>query len=271
MTIINCPETLRSKEQYQNNNVINYLVVDDFLETSFAQLVATEHRDVSQHSWIEYSHYNQKKFGVTDVSLMGLNTRNLIEELSSAPFMSWLCDVTGFNDLVFDYDLDRGGLHRIERGGFLKIHTDERSHVKHMDWMRCINMLLFLSPDYQEFRGGNLDLWDNKKRTLIESIQPKFNRCVIFGSDENSFHGHPTPLNCPENSARRSLALYYFQKSNKTLPLTPTTYIALPEDKLKRKLFTKLNTLGLYCYAVLKRYTRLDDNLLSKMRFRSKK
>ena len=37
-----------------------------------------------------------------------------------------------------------------------------------------------------------------------------FNRAVIFNITDDAYHGHPEPLNCPEDQARYSLALYYF-------------------------------------------------------------
>src|SRR5260370_24691553 len=41
-------------------------------------------------------------------------------------------------------------------------------------------------------------------------IAPVFNRAVLFETNENSFHGHPRPLRCPEGQSRRSLAVYYY-------------------------------------------------------------
>jgi hypothetical protein len=40
-------------------------------------------------------------------------------------------------------------------------------------------------------------------------VEPIFNRAVIF-SIEDAPHGHPIPLNTPEDVYRYSLALYYF-------------------------------------------------------------
>jgi hypothetical protein len=42
------------------------------------------------------------------------------------------------------------------------------------------------------------------------SVEPLFNRVVIFTIGEDSLHGHPIPLNTPEDKSRNSIALYYF-------------------------------------------------------------
>ena len=41
-------------------------------------------------------------------------------------------------------------------------------------------------------------------------VLPLFNRVMIFGTTDFTYHGHPDPLQCPEGMTRKSLALYYF-------------------------------------------------------------
>ena len=41
-------------------------------------------------------------------------------------------------------------------------------------------------------------------------VLPVFNRMMIFGTTDFTYHGHPDPLQCPEGMTRKSLALYYF-------------------------------------------------------------
>ena len=253
------------KEQFEENNVIKYIILDHFVTGNYASLVAKEHKEVPQEYWLDYSHTNQIKTGLTNKSLMGKNSRLLIEELSSSIFLEWLSGLTGFEDLIVDPELDRAGLHKIKKNGYLNVHTDEQSHTQHKYWKRRLNLLLYLSPDYEKSWGGNLELWDDRNRRPIESISPEFNRCVIFATDNKSYHGHPSPLNCPENSARRSLALYYYQKTNKALPVTPTNYMSLPNDDIKKRFSIRLNVFFLYCFALLKRYTKLDDEFFKKI------
>jgi len=49
------------------------------------------------------------------------------------------------------------------------------------------------------------------------SIAPLMNRCVIFNTDSDSFHGHPDPLKMSEDSTRKSIALYYYTASDAIL------------------------------------------------------
>jgi hypothetical protein len=44
----------------------------------------------------------------------------------------------------------------------------------------------------------------------VVTVEPVFNRMVIFTTSDTSYHGHPEPLRCPPGRSRRSLALYYY-------------------------------------------------------------
>ena len=253
------------KKRFENNHIIKYIILDNFLSENQALLIADEHRNVLEEYWLDYSHKNQRKSGLTDRSLMGKNTRSLLDELESPLFLEWLSNLTGFQNLIPDPDLDRAGLHRIKKGGYLNIHIDEMSHTKNKYWKRRINLLLYLASDHQKSWGGNLELWDNKNKKIIKSIWPKFNRCVVFATDNQSYHGHPRPLNCPEDLARRSIALYYYQKVDKPLFVTPTNYMSLPGDGLGKRILIRFNVLLLYIFAILKRYTKMTDEIFDKV------
>jgi hypothetical protein len=63
-------------------------------------------------------------------------------------------------------------------------------------------------------------------------VLPVLNRCVIFSTTDDSFHGHPHPLTCPQDVYRRSIALYYYtnqQRSNDSLDGSATHWRDLPE------------------------------------------
>jgi len=53
-------------------------------------------------------------------------------------------------------------------------------------------------------------MWDRDMQKCVQRVLPVFNRLVVFSTTETSWHGHPDPLNCPEDRTRKSLALYYY-------------------------------------------------------------
>ena len=61
-----------------------------------------------------------------------------------------------------------------------------------------------------------MEFWSNDKETnspkqKITTVDIVFNRAVIFDTTQNSWHGLPEGINCPEGQYRKSLAMYYVQ------------------------------------------------------------
>ena len=96
-------------------------------------------------------------------------------------------------------------------------------------------------------------------------IAPLFNRCVVFRTSETSFHGVPGGVACPEGRSRRSLALYYFRDEARMLSLRPTRYVPLPTDGVARRLLVRADRVAVAVYTMLKRYTPIDDRLVSRI------
>ena len=78
---------------------------------------------------------------------------------------------------------------------------------------------------------------DNKPGVCVDKISPLINRLVVFRTDDFSFHGHPTPLKCPEDRSRRSLILYYYTN---TRPAEEVESL----DKKHRALFHSPDDIG---------------------------
>ncbi len=135
--------------------------------------------------------------------------RNLLNELNSQPFLTFLSEMTGIDGLIADPYFLGGGLHETKRGGHLSVHADFNIHNR-MKVVRRLNLLIYLNEDWDESFGGELELWDQKMTAKRASIAPTIGRAVVFNTDLNSFHGHPEPLNCPPERSRKSIATYYY-------------------------------------------------------------
>ena len=132
--------------------------------------------------------------------------------MNSIKFLQFLQKITSIEEkLIIDKELNGGGLHEIKSGGMLKIHTDFNKHPT-LDLDRRVNVLIYLNKNWEKSYGGDLELWDKKMKFCGKTIQPTFNKMVIFSTNDFSNHGHPEPIMCPENVSRKSIALYYFSK-----------------------------------------------------------
>ena len=99
------------------------------------------------------------------------------------------------------------------RGGKLNMHKDYSIHPK-LGLERRVNIIMYMTPDWDESWGGGLQLWThdeekNLPKELSKQVYNKFNRAVMFDTTQNSWHGLPDPIDCPWNKSRNSLAIYY--------------------------------------------------------------
>lgn len=186
-----------------------HVVIDNFLPQSVADQILRDFPSPNSIDWISYDADQEKKLESRSELQIGKITRFVLLQLNSSFFIEFLEELTGIEKLIPDPHFFGGGLHQIERGGYLKIHSDFNKH-ENLKLDRRLNLLLYLNKNWTDEYGGHLELWDQKMKSCQKRILPIFNRCVIFNTTDYSYHGHPDPLNCPEGWTRKSLALYYY-------------------------------------------------------------
>jgi 2OG-Fe(II) oxygenase superfamily len=169
--------------------------------------------------------------------------RSIFHFFNSEPMLQFLEGLTTIDSLIGDPYFNGGGFHEIYTGGKLGVHADFRVNEQlHLN--RRINMLIYLNKNWQSDFGGDLEFWDRGMNSKVNSLAPLFNRCVIFNTDATSYHGHPDPLNTPNEISRKSIALYYYTASQKIyeeMPAHSTMYVARPTDDVNvKKLVAKL-------------------------------
>jgi hypothetical protein len=135
--------------------------------------------------------------------------RGLFYGFNSRPFIQLLQNITGIKGLIPDPYFLGAGFHEIGTGGHLSVHADFNHH-KPMNLERRINVLIYLNKDWDESYGGSLELWNDGMTSCARKLTPEFNRCVIFNTTSESWHGNPDPINHPKGITRRSIALYYY-------------------------------------------------------------
>ncbi len=248
--------------QYAAAAPFPHAVLDGVIDDSALRAAIAAFPEVDGPGWTHYLHVNERKHGATHLEDWPKPLRDLATALMSQEFIRFLEDLSGIDGLLADPSLDGGGLHRSEPGGFLNIHTDYTKHHTHPDWKRRVNVLLYLNDDWREEWGGHLELWTPDMTRCVERVQPRANRMVIFSTSDTSYHGHPVPLTCPPDQARKSLALYYFTAGSDE-PARTTHYRARPEDGARRVLIY-VDGKVLRLYDMIKRRTGVSDATVSR-------
>jgi Rps23 Pro-64 3,4-dihydroxylase Tpa1-like proline 4-hydroxylase len=196
-------------ESYISAKPFPHVAIDNFLDSQMLDSVLSEFPKPGQIHWQQFDNAREIKLASAKESNFGPITRLLFYHLNSITFLDFLSGVTGIQHLVPDPSLDGGGLHQIVRGGKLGIHADFNKHPRYgLD--RRLNVIIYLNKHWQEDYGGHLELWDRSMSRCEAKISPVFNRMVIFGTTDFTYHGHPDALQCPAEMTRKSMALYYF-------------------------------------------------------------
>jgi hypothetical protein len=238
----------------------------DFLEEDTARAVARDFPSPAAPGWTYYKHQNENKLGMTQRSMFPGVLGKVVDELNSPEFVGWLSNLTGISGLVADPVLDGGGLHQAGRGGFLNLHTDFTAHHYQQNWRRRLNLIVYLTPNWQDEWGGALEFWNSASKCRVARYPSLFNHAVIFNTDDRSLHGFPDPLTCPENIARNSLALYYYTVEDKPrLVVRATDYHARPEDSRKKAALIWLDKNAVSIYSRIKKKFGFSDQLVSRV------
>ena len=239
--------------EYANAHPFPHIYFDDFFKPEILHAILGEFPSLGgSKEDVFYSNPNEVKYASKGEYRFGPQTRAFMHFLNSQPFLEFLQELTGIDEtLVPDPYFEGGGLHQIRRGGYLKVHVDFHKH-KAMNLDRRINVLVYLNEDWKEEYGGHLDLWERDMSACAAKILPVFNRMAIFSTTDFSWHGHPDPLQCPEDRSRRSLALYYYtngrpdsEVSDKNRQRITTTFAARKGmDSSKMTVFNNLVNLA---------------------------
>ena len=203
----------QNKERFTNANPFPFIIIDDFFSKEFLNEVFNQFPNLSeQKKTTNYDNKNEVKFANNQYINFPNSIKKLFDFLNSDFFLNFLQRITNIQEkLIPDLELNGGGLHEIKKGGLLKIHSDFNKHPS-LDLDRRLNVLIYLNKDWKEEYGGHLEFWDKEMTSCREKVLPIFNKMVIFSTTDNSNHGHPDPLNCPDNMSRKSIATYYYTK-----------------------------------------------------------
>ena len=250
--------------RYRQATPFPHTVLDEFLDKASANQAQLAFPRVQDADWIHYVHVNEKKHGLNKMDRLPPYLGTVIQKLNSDRFVRFLEKLTGIQGLHADEMLEGGGLHQSQRGGFLNIHADFTVHPHKRNWKRRVNVLVYLNKDWKAEWGGDLELWERDMSACGQKIAPLFNRCVVFNTDEDSYHGLPEPIMCPDDETRKSIALYYFTVEKEAPRLRSTNYRARPQDGSKAVAIW-LDKQAISAYTRVKRTFGLNDDLMSKV------
>ncbi len=222
--------------------------IDGFLDDAFAEQVLGSFPSFEEASKLgrSFSAVNEKgKIQITDSSKFAGPVAELNRALASPEFLELLSYVFDIPNLLADSELVGGGIHQTGPRGLLDVHVDF-NYIEDRRLHRRLNILIYFNKDWRPEWGGNIELWDKDVKVCHHSFSPVFNRCVVFQTNEISYHG-VTAVNCPEGRSRKSFAAYYYTAEAPEGwdgSVHTTSFRARPNEVLKGSVLMPLERAG---------------------------
>lgn len=246
------------KNKFLNSPPFEHVVINNFLEESYAEKIS-ELFPKLDNNWHEYKNPIEVKYTFDNINSLPIELKNYFYYLSTPEMTSIIRNITDIDNLEPDEYLHGAGVHLHPRYGRLNIHLDYEKHP-YSGKERRINIILFMSKDWDINWNGANELWNSDVSKCISKTDIKFNRAILFKTNDISWHGLPDKILCPENIFRKSLAYYY---------VSPLNSQKIEEEYRKKAKFVKRpedpydkNMQKLYEIRPYRRITKEDMDLL---------
>lgn len=203
-------EDTDAPNRYKNSGAIKYVVFDDLLPRSLAEELYQnfpENDDMTLRSGLQERKYISVEFplysSIVQDCLYAFQEQIVIDSIGR------LC---GIEDLSGDTELYAGGVSSMTDGCYLNPHIDN-SHDRLRQRYRRLNMLYYVSAEWDSDTEGCLQLWSDGLKCKPISIPSSFNKLVIMATDKNSIHSVSRISNQP-TSRRLCISNYYFSPNS---------------------------------------------------------
>ena len=207
-----------------------HFVVDDLLPGPDAQAVFAAFPRNGE-GFFDRATFREKKRTSADLSDHDPVLADVTYALQDERVVARIGDIIGMETLEPDPKLYAGGLSMMFPGDYLNPHIDN-SHDSDRTRYRRLNLLYYVSPDWQLEYGGNFELW-NEAKTAPRTIVSHQNRLVVMETNKTSWHSvSPVTADRP----RCCVSNYYF--SNRSPDGSDyfhvTSFVGRPNQPVRR-------------------------------------
>ena len=230
---------LSEKFQESSRHVgVRYVAIDDLLPIELCNEIYLKFPKVDKMrlmSSFREQKYTSKNFDEFDPILAEITFA-----LQDPEVVRLIETITGIKDQTADSSLYAGGLSAMTKNNFLGPHLDN-SHDGDRQLYRTLNLLYYVTPDWDVDYGGNLELWDQKVNDNV-TIHSKFNRLVLMETTPSSWH---SVSKFKSEQTRYCVSNYYFSPQSPTGKdyFNVTSFSALPSQRLLR-VWSKFDSFG---------------------------
>jgi hypothetical protein len=226
------------RNEFLNAQPFQHVVIDNFFEAAFAELLLAEFPRFDPKLARNETGRTERKAVRTDIGNISPAYQRLYAMISGPEFLELISGISGIPDLLLDPKMFGGGTHENLHGQELDPHVDfnyDESRQLH----RRLNLIVYLNTEWRSEWGGAIEIHSNPRRpseNQVRGYDPLFNRCVMFETNEHSWHGFPR-INLPENKrhlSRKSISIYLYTRERPAAEVVPehgTFYVQRPLPK----------------------------------------
>jgi Rps23 Pro-64 3,4-dihydroxylase Tpa1-like proline 4-hydroxylase len=200
------PEVSRMKAEFATAGRIGSTTVDDLLPAETARAIfeafPRAERMVLKRSIKEHKHVAAQMDAYDPI------LEEAVYAFQDSRVVDLVSQITGLRAMEPDADLYAGGISLMTKGGYLRPHLDN-SHDGSQGRYRVLNLLYYVTPEWQADWGGSLQLWDRGPQTEPRTIPSLFNRLILMVTNRTSWHSVNT---ITHEGSRCCVSNYYFSK-----------------------------------------------------------
>jgi len=225
----------RYRDAFLHAAPFKHVMMENFFEPAFADRLLAEFPSFDPKLAMNEMGELGGKAVNTKIREISPAYKELYELIGSKGFLEMMSRLSGIPDLVMDPKLYGGGTHENRHGQELDAHVDF-NYDEAQGLHRRLNIIVYMNRDWKTEWGGAIEIhsnpWDHE-HNQIQAFDPLFNRCVMFETNEYSWHGFPK-IDLPEdkrNLSRKSISIYLYTKdrpAEEVAPVHGTFYVQRP-------------------------------------------
>jgi Rps23 Pro-64 3,4-dihydroxylase Tpa1-like proline 4-hydroxylase len=198
-------ERRRIKAEFESSrDAIGYFVLDDLLPSDVARAIGRafpEPETMKLKKTLREYKYIAAQMDNYDPVL-----EETVYAFQDPRVVDFVRQITGINSLYPDDHLYAGGISMMGKDQFLNPHVDN-SHDKDRERWRVLNLLFYVTDDWAEENGGNLELWPDGVKGEQITVHSRFNRLAVMATHDGSWHS-VSPVRA--DGFRCCVSNYYF-------------------------------------------------------------
>jgi Rps23 Pro-64 3,4-dihydroxylase Tpa1-like proline 4-hydroxylase len=188
---------------------VRYVAIDDLLPTDIAMAISAAFPDGDRMRLMDS--FRERKYTSKAYDKFDPILGDVTFAFQDPRVVAIVEEITGITDQVPDSLLYAGGLSAMAKGHYLSPHIDN-SHDSSRQYYRTLNLLYYVTPNWDEENGGNLQLWNGKVSKNV-TIHSRFNRLVLMETTPSSWH---SVNEVKVNGLRKCVSNYYFSRRSPT-------------------------------------------------------